>query len=392
MTFRILEYLLQKRKAVWAFTLAVAVIALAVVLIADAPYRSEALLMPPMEEGSEGLLGAWMAQLNLPSMVIPMSAGSQTAAIMVDILQSRRLAEIVIDRLDLKAWYKTDSMHEAVDNLQDAMSIQASTTGMISMKVTDRDPEMALRIANECIGGLDSLNHFLQFTRAGNTMSFVGEQIEKYRARLGEARLEMADFQTRHGIIDFDAQIQGAIEVAAGLKVKAVLAEIELELLRDFATRDALELKRMEAEFKGLNDQLRNLAYGDSAAAVFIPLSRMPGLSQEYATLKRDLDVNEKVYSFLMQRYEESGIDRARNTPSVQVVDIPRLPDRRAGLQPWAIILLAALAGFIWICLVLAWWGWLSLSERGDGEEKAFRGVVDLVGEDLKSLRRFLRI
>jgi len=392
MTFRILQYLLRKRKAVWAFTLAVAVIALAVVLIADASYRSEALLMPPMEEGSEGLLGAWMAQLNLPSMVIPMSAGSQTAAITVDILESRRLAEIVIDKLDLKVWYKTDSMHKAVDNLQDALSIQASTTGMISMKVTDRDPEMSRRIATEYISGLDSLNHFLQFTRAGNTMSFVGDQIEKYRARLVEERREMADFQTRHGIIDFDAQIQGAIEVAAGLKVKAILAEIELELLRDFTTRDALELKRMEAEFKGLNDQLRNLAYGDSAAAVFIPLSRMPGLSQEYASLKRDLDVNEKVYSFLLQRYEESGIDRARNTPSVQVVDIPRLPDRRAGLQPWAIVLLAALAGFIWICLVLAWWGWLSLSEREDGEEKAFRGVVDLVGEDLKSLRRFLRI
>ncbi|MCU0638684.1 MAG: Wzz/FepE/Etk N-terminal domain-containing protein [Candidatus Krumholzibacteria bacterium] len=392
MTFRILQYLLRKRKAVWAFTLAVAVIALAVVLIADAPYRSEALLMPPLEEGSEGLLGAWMAQLNLPSMVIPMSAGSQTAAITVDILQSRRLAEIVIDRLDLKAWYKTESMHKAVDNLQDAMSIQASTTGMISMKVTDRDPEMALRIASECINGLDSLNHFLQFTRAGNTMSFVGGQIEKYRARLVESRREMAEFQTRHGIVDFDAQIKGAIEVAAGLKVKAALAEIELELLRDFATRDALELKRMEAEFKGLNDQLRNMAYGDSAAAVFIPLLRMPGLTQEYASLRRDLDVNEKVYSFLMQRYEESGIDRARNTPSIQVVDIPRLPDRRAGLQPWAIVLLAALAGFIWICLVLAWWGWLSLREREDGEEKAFRGVVDLVGADLKSLRRFLRI
>jgi uncharacterized protein involved in exopolysaccharide biosynthesis len=202
----------------------------------------------------------------------------------------------------------------------------------------------------------------------------------------------MAEFQAQHGIIDFEAQIKGAIEVAAGLKVKAALAEIELELLRDFATRDALELKRMEAEFKGLNDQLRNLAYGDSAAAVFIPLLRMPGLTQEYASLRRDLDVNEKVYSFLMQRYEESGIDRARNTPSIQVVDIPRLPDRRAGLQPWAIVLLAALAGFIWICLVLAWWGWLSLSEREDGEEKAFRGVVDVVGEDLKSLRRFLRI
>ncbi len=392
MTFRILQYLLQKRKIIFAVALAAAVVVLAWVIFADAAYRSEALLMPPLEEGSEGLMNAWMAQLNLPSMVVPMSAGSQTAEILVDILQSRRLAEMVIEGQGLKEWYRTGSMHEAVDNLQDATSVEASSTGMIFLKVTDRNPEMALKIASAYISGLDSLNHLLQFTRAGSTMAFVGQQLDKYRSLLGEARRKIAAFQSENGIIDFDEQIRGTIDVAAGLKARAVLAEIELDLLKDFATRDALELKRKEAEFNSLTGQLRNIASGDSSAAVFIPLSRMPGLYQEYASLQRDLVVDETVYSFLLQRYEESGIDRARNTPSVQVVDIPDLPDRRAGLPRWAVVLLAGMTGFLWTCLVLAWWGWLNLRERDQEEEKAFRSVVDLVREDVRSLRRILRV
>ena len=69
--------------------------------------------MPPLEEGMEGLLGAWMAKMNLPAMVLPMAAGSTTAALLVDILESRRLGEMVIESVDLIDWYKADSLDEA---------------------------------------------------------------------------------------------------------------------------------------------------------------------------------------------------------------------------------------------------------------------------------------
>ena len=93
-----------------------------------------------------------------------------------------------------------------------------------------------------------------------------------------------------------------------------------------------------------------------------------------------------------MERYDESGIDRARNTPTIQIVDFPNIPEKPAGLPSWAIVVFVALAGWLWGSIMFAWWGWVSMRERDVEEEKAFRDVVELVRNDIVSLRRRLRI
>ena len=392
MNFRIFHYLLLKRRIIGSVGLILAVVAFVYLLIAEPQYKSKALLMPPLEEGMEGLLGAWMAKMNLPSMVLPMAAGTTTAALLVDILESRRLAEMVIESLDLMDWYKTDSIDDALKELGTRTSFSSSVTGMIAVSVKDRDPETAMKIASAFISGLDSLNNHLQYTRAQSTMGFVTGQIEKYKQRLDSSRKEIGLFQKEHGIVDFEEQIRGAVDVAATLKIRSVLAEIELDLLREFATDNAIELRRKEMEFENLSLQLRKLMEDDSTAIVFFPLSKMPELSQQYAAIERDLQVNERIYSFLVQRYEESGIDKARNTPSVQIVDSPNIPINRSGLPIWATVILSALAGWIWTSVVFAWWGWLSMREREAREEKAFNEVVRLVREDISSLRKRMKI
>ncbi len=82
MALRLLEYVVRYRKAVLWAAILFAAAALIFVIFSPAPYMSQALLMPPVEEGGQGLLGAWMASMNLPSMITPMSAGSVTSAVM----------------------------------------------------------------------------------------------------------------------------------------------------------------------------------------------------------------------------------------------------------------------------------------------------------------------
>ncbi len=392
MSFRILRYILAHRKAVvWSFIIP-AFLALIFVILADPKFRSETLLMPPMEEGGEGLIAAWMASMNLPSMVVPMTGGSMTAAILVDILESRALAETVINGQGLMEWYKSDSMSEAIKKLHFRTSITASSTGMIKLSVLDVEPQKAVDILNSYITGLDSLNRQLQYTRAGNTMEFIGRQIEGYREKLTASRMRLAVFQSENGIVDFDEQIRGAIDVAAALKVRAVIAEIELDILKEFSTENASDLMRSEMELESLTGQLKKIMYSDSSSSVFIPLASMPELYQQYASYQRDLEVNERVYSFLLQRYEESGIERARTTPSVQVVDVPSLPDKRAGVPRWVIVMIAGAAGLVWSCLILAWWAWISGKGREKEEEEAFQDMLEMFRKDVLSLKKRLRL
>jgi tyrosine-protein kinase Etk/Wzc len=392
MGFQILRYILLKRRIILWVTVVFFIAGLVAAIVTKSMYVAHALLMPPLEEGGEGLLAARMAQLSLPSMVTPMSAGTATAAIISDILQSRRLAEMIITSLDLMERFEVDTMDEAVRQLGARTSITTTSAGLITLRVGDEDPEDASKIAHAYITGLDSLNRYLQFSRAERTMEFIEGQIALYRARLELLREDIAAFQREHGMVDFEEQVRGAVDVAANIKVRTIIAEIELDLLREFARKDASELIRKEAEYENLTMQLARIMEGDTLEAVFVPLKQLPDLYQKYASMQRDLEVNERVYSFLRERYEESGIDRARTTPTVQVVDQPNIPEKPSGIPRWGIVLLVTVIGFAWITAVIAWWGWLSRRKRTGEEAEAFEEVTALVREDIGRLRKLLRL
>jgi uncharacterized protein involved in exopolysaccharide biosynthesis len=392
MSFRLLQYVLKRRKAVFWVTLLFFTVSLVYVIFTDRMYESRALLLPPLEEGGGGMFVAWLTQLNIPTTSLPLSAGSASAAILADILRSRRLGEYVARTLDLQERYGTEGMENTLRALGSRTGITVTTTGLIHLSVRDEDPLFAAEITGQYITGLDSLNRFLEFTRAEQTMVFVSKQLVRYRDELTRLRGRMSGFQEEHGIIHFEEQVRGAIDVAANLKLKATLARIERDLVREFARDDAMELRRKEAEYENLNRQLEILMEGDSSNAVFFPLRDMPALNQEYAAMERDLEVTERVYSYLLQRYEQAGVDRARNTPSVQIVDEPSIPEEYAGPPVWGIMAISALVGFVWSSMMLAWWGWLNMKRRVDDEERAFREVGELVRSDIEMLRRWLRI
>lgn len=223
-------------------------------------------------------------------------------------------------------------------------------------------------------------------------MEFISDQLDHYRAKLEKIRGRIADFQRRNGVADFTEQTKGAIKVAVDLKLRQVLAGIELELLREYSSDKSVALKSKRAEYNKLTEKLEEMVERGGDNSIFIPLKRLPALKQEYASMTRDLEVAERVYSFLLEKYQESGIDRARSTPSVQVVSHPNVPDELAMFPGWGIFLIAALVGAVWISVVIIFWTWISFREKNEQEEKAFRELVDLIRSDLKSLRKFLRV
>jgi uncharacterized protein involved in exopolysaccharide biosynthesis len=392
MGFRLLDFLIKRRRTILTAAVVFAVAGSLYILIADPVYESRTMLMPPMEEGGEGLLTAWMASMNLPSMIAPMTGGSMSAAVMTDILNSRGIAEKVVTDVGLMEWYGASTTDDAIRRLKGSISAGSSQVGIITLKARDRDPAMAMRIAASHIAALDSVNHSLLNERAAGTIKFTKNQIESYRIRLVESRAQIAAFQEEHGIISFEEQVRGAMDVASALKIRAAITAIQIDILSEFSRDDAIELNKKKLELRNINNQLELIVKGDSSTSVFPPLEKLPALQQEYAALRRDLEVNERVYSFLLQKHEESAIDLARTTSSVQVVDAPRVPEKRAGIPRWAFILAAFIAGGAWMSIVLAWWGWTSMKVRSGEEDEAFKSVVDQVGRDVSEIRRRLRI
>jgi hypothetical protein len=91
MFFLLLNRIVRRRAIIAWVTFASFLAAFVSVLVSGNMYESRALLLPPVEEASEGILSAWMTKLNLPSIVSPGTAGSTSATILGDMLASRRL-------------------------------------------------------------------------------------------------------------------------------------------------------------------------------------------------------------------------------------------------------------------------------------------------------------
>ena len=54
--------------------------------------------------------------------------------------------------------------------------------------------------------------------------------------------------------------------------------------------------------------------------------SEVPDLGLKLGRLIRDVEVQNKLYAFLTQQYEEAKIKEAKDTPTVQVLDYAILP------------------------------------------------------------------
>ncbi len=392
MLFRLLNYIVARRRFVLWFTIFVFLVSLVYSLVAHPKYSARALLMPPMETGGEGIISAWMTSLNLPSMVASMAPSATTAQIFADIIESRRVAEMIIDELDLKERFKVETTEDAVKELRARTRIKVTQTGLIRLRVTDKNPELAVKIAEQYISGLDSLNRYLNFSRAVRTREFIETQLDKYRKSLDSLRARIADFQRDNGIINIDEQVRGAIDLATEVKLRVVLAGIEKKLLEEVAKESSVELKRKKAEYEFLSEQLSRIMEGDSTDEVFVPLRKLPELQKRYAEMQRDLEVGEQVYSFLLQRYEEAGIDAAKDTPTIQVVDEPQLPEKPSGLPRAAFVLIATIAGALWISVVFALIGWMENKDKEPKEEEAFKELKGIISRDLDGLKRFLRL
>ena len=58
-------------------------------------------------------------------------------------------------------------------------------------------------------------------------------------------------------------------------------------------------------------------------------MSALPGLSQELAIRTRDVAIQEKLYELLSEQYEQAKIQEAQDTPTISVLDYPRIPEHK---------------------------------------------------------------
>jgi uncharacterized protein involved in exopolysaccharide biosynthesis len=347
-------------------TLAIALfVALVLTIILPKKYEAIASLITPRENAASGLLtglatASGLLQQMPPSMSPPSLVPNRD--LIVGVLKSRAVAQAVTERFDLMGRFKLRYAGDAVKRLQDATTVSISREGVVSVAVEDTDPKLAADMANFYVEEVDRRVAQYSMGEAGRQRGFLTQQLARAKADLDEAEQALRRFQEQNRAIVLQEQTRGAIEAAARLKGEILAAQVQLQVMRNFATDANPEVVSLRRRIDEMNRQFTQMQYGVVNAQdaddkrrsrdFTVPFAKVPEVGLELARLTRDVKIQETLVALLTQNVEQARLGEARDLPVAQVLDRAVPPDHHSRPRLSVNLAIGGAVGFALGCLL----------------------------------------
>ncbi|HDN86396.1 MAG TPA: polysaccharide biosynthesis tyrosine autokinase [Candidatus Omnitrophica bacterium] len=192
-------------------------------------------------------------------------------------------------------------IYEVVGRLQSQISTErVGKTNIIKITATSHDPEEAMKLANTVAGVYIEENLYEKNKQARTVRLFIEEQLTTLKERLHRAEEKIKKF----------SEEEENIQIAEEVQKKLNDLEFQLASLLQKYTEKHPKVIQIKEQIRELREQSKKF----SAKAL------------EYARLKREVEVNKKLYAMLREKLEEARITEAEKVPDVSVVDPAVLP------------------------------------------------------------------
>ena len=342
---------------------------LILVFVLPVRYTSTTKLMPPQQAPSAAALmtNQLSAAANASSLSALAGIGvgvKNPNDIYIGMLNSRVVADAIIDKFDLMKVYRSRDRTAARKDLALYTEITSEKSSFIAVSVTDKNKQRAADIANEYTNQMRIITRDLAMTEAAQRRMFFEAQLNQTKDDLVGAEVAFQKVQQSKGLVQLDAQARVVIQQIAVLRGQVAAKEVELESLRSYSTDQNPQVQLAEQGLASLKEQVTRLeGRGRSGIASDLGLEDVPNAGMEYVRAERELIYRRTLYEMLLKQYDAAKLDEARNATIIQVVE-PAIPsDRRSSPKRILLVVLITVCGLAFACvMVLAGW-WKELSD-----------------------------
>jgi capsule polysaccharide export protein KpsE/RkpR len=322
--------------------------------------------MPPDNQSSPNLLVA-AASLSgsggLGGIASDLLGLKSTSDIFVGILTSRTAQDKLIQQFDLKKVYGDRRMEDARRDLAEHTGISVDRKSqIITIIVTDRNPQRAAAISQAYVEELNRLVADLSTSSARRERIFLEGRLQGVSQDLEAAEKDFSQFASKNTAIDIKEQGKAMVEAAATLQGQLIASESEYEGLKQIYTDNNVRVRSVKARIDELKHQLEKLGGKDESATnisdqpgdtLYPSIRKLPLLGVSYADLYRRTRIQEAVLETLTKEYELAKVQEAKEIPTVKILDVANVPDKKVYPPRLLIIFLGtvlALAGaIIWL-------------------------------------------
>jgi uncharacterized protein involved in exopolysaccharide biosynthesis len=370
-------------------------------------YTSTTQLMPPDPQSTSGM--AMMAAMaakaggGLAGVAGDLLGLKSSGALFIGVLRSQTSQDRLIEQFGLKKVYGTPLVMDARLRLDENTSIsEDKKSGIITISVTDHNPQRAAALAGAYIDQLNTLVSELSTSSAHRERVFLEERLKVAKQDLDNASNQLAQFSSKNNTLDIQQEGKAMLDAAGSIAGEMIAAQSQLEGLRQIYTDNNSRVRALKARVRELRKQLEKLggtqaeeaniaspaatqAADPSTAKAggglpYPTIRSLPLLGAKYADYYRRAKIQETVYELLTEQFELAKVQEAKETPSVKVLDPARVPERKSYPPRLVIMFLGTFLAFAMSVV------WVMGSARWDEVEPQDPRKV-LVGEVAGSLK-----
>ena len=321
-------------------------------------YSTEATIFPAGGGGTGGGLAMAAAQLTGLGLLGGLVSGNTPSSQLMAILESRTLAERIIEKYDLTNEFYHLNRDEAAQQLkisetkknklmEDAVKIFFSKIsfadnkkrGTLIVKGEFSTPEQAAKVVNGVITELAEYLHENALTDAKRNRLFIENQLEKNKAELLESGKSLAAFYADKKIsnvvstVDVDITADENAKRSSANQLQAVPEEhLEDRPIMPIAPQADVQANGIQNAFADTKSQAEALhkkseELSTKLAEVKIVKDVPQQVYLQYLVLRRELIG--QINSLLTQQYAMAKINEAKEDLTFQVIDWARVPVKK---------------------------------------------------------------
>jgi uncharacterized protein involved in exopolysaccharide biosynthesis len=314
-------------------------------------YTATAVIMKPAQKMPSGLGSLMGKELPIAGLLKSMDLGGGDLDNFMSILQSGRLAGRVVDRFNLVHYYRFDKKkkyyrEDVVKQFHKSVKVFENDYGNIEVSVVDTSPAMAAAIANFMVCELDTITYQLGKESAKNSRVFFEDRLAVIRHDLDSASRQFTRFQTENNYIELEQQTKSSIEALAQFEAQKMGLDLEIAQLQSqfgAGNQRVAELQKQKSVIE------RKIAgyMATGGGNLIISLKDVPQKSVQYGYLLRDMKIQESLFEFVLQLFEQAKFSEANNVPSVQVLEYAGPPQKKTRPKRSIICILFFFAGLV---------------------------------------------
>ena len=211
-------------------------------------------------------------------------------------------------------------------------------SGIIAVSYSHRFPDRAAAILNSVANTYLRQNVEMRSAEAEKTLEFLEEQLPGVKAKLDSAEKVLADYRYRIGSVDMTGETQVHLQKEVDLQKQILQMEQERQRVTRLFKAEHPNVLTLNRQIDKLRKELQKLK---------VKAEKMPLTQQEVMRLQEEVQVNNALYTTMLNNIQQLRVVRAGEVGNVRVVDFAQVESKPSKPKKFNILVCSVAASFM---------------------------------------------